>query len=63
MFTFAKCIEMFIPRIRPYPARQFPDEIIQPMELIIEVFTEYVQNCLALYFGNAPSSKRLQHTE
>ena len=55
MFTFAIRIEMFVPRVRPYPVRQFPGELIQTMELITEVFPEYVQNYDAVYLGNAPS--------
>ena len=42
MITFALRIEMFIPRVRPYPVRHFPDELIQTMELITDVFAEYV---------------------
>ena len=31
MFTFAIRFEMFVPRVRPYPVRQFPGELIQTM--------------------------------
>ena len=55
MFTFAIRIEMFVPRVRPYPDRQLPDEIIKTIILITEVFAEYFQNYDAVYFGKAPS--------